>query len=519
MKNLVLSILSVLSFSLAAQSSLSVTVTDSGVAAHGVSVFYYNSVSAFYPNGYTGGIDVSNFTSRAFTNANGVATFSLAGVSANDTVFWATQDCAGNLVWGAGMINTMMPNLNGTLMLTCLPGDCDAILRVDSFASPANGTTYLVQAYALRAFAQTSLSSTIPAYWTVNGTGSVGFTSSNWDSVMFNNINFTAPYSITYSRVDSTCSPISTSIGGGSGSNPTQVTCNPAFWADTLGQTATGYSMLFNDASISNGTIINYAWDFGDGTMTNGANLSNPTHSYAATGFYNVCLTITSVLGADTCSATYCDSLVYVAGGGSGGGGNPISCNAGYWVDTVNSGLFQNQLIIWEASWSTGNIVSYSWDFGDGTTISAQYPSHTYATTGVYPVCLTIVALDSAGIDTCVSTYCDSIGFDANGNLVYKDGQAGFTINVIDPATVGIEDLLLNQSLAMYPNPAKEKVNLSWDEALEVERVNVFSLTGQQVKSLEVSGGSAEISGLPSGAYLVRVESANASKTLRLIVE
>lgn len=518
MKKLVLTLLSVFSLSAFAQNTLTVTVSDSGTVAPGVAVFYYNSPASFYPNGYNNPPVIENFDAYAFTSGNGVASFTLNNIFFNDTVFWATKDCSGNVIWGAGSPTTMMPNINGTLWLGCLPGACDAVLTVDSAATPAANLA-IVQAFPLRKFSNTGLPSNIPSLWSVNGSiFQSGFTSADYDSITFNMNTLSAPYNVSYYRVDSICSSVSTSFGNTGGGGGASVTCNPAFFADTLGQTATGYGMLFRDASMSNGTIINYQWDFGDGNALNGAT-SNPIHNYANPGTYAVCLTITAVLGADTCSSTYCDSAIFVPAGAGGGNPNPITCAASYMVDTLNSGLFQNQLIIWESSYSNGNIISYSWDFGDGTIINTRYPSHTYATTGVYPVCLTIVAIDSAGVDTCSSTFCDSIGFDANGNLVYKEGQNGFTINVIDPSTVGVEELLLNESLAMYPNPASEKVNLSWDEALAVDEISVYTISGQQIRNLKVEGSKAQITNLAAGAYLVRVHSSTASKTLRLIVQ
>lgn len=514
MKKLVLALLSVFSLSVAAQSTLTVTVTDNGLPAHGVNVFYYSSDAKFFANGGAAGPTVENFDYPLFTSGNGVATFNLWNVNVGDTVFYATKDCNSNIIWGASVLTSAGANITGTLALSCLPGDCDAIFRVDSFASPAN-SYILVEAYPLLEFSRTNLPSNIPGRWTVNGTGSGGFTSSNYDSLSFGMNQYTAPYNITYSRVDSSCSPISFSIAGNGGGGTT-VTCNADFTADTVGATATGYTMIYRDASTTNGAIISYDWQFGDGTTASGPNAIAPTHTYSVTGPYAVCLSITSVLGSDTCTSTFCDS-VYV-GGNTGGGGTPIMCNAYYAVDTVNSGLFQNQLIIWESSYSNGTIFSYSWDFGDGTVINTQYPSHTYANTGVYNVCLTIMAVDAQG-DSCMSIFCDSIGFDSNGNLVYKGQTGGFTINVIDPATVGLEENLLDESLAMYPNPANEKVTLSWDPALKVENVSVLSLAGQEVLSVSPSeAASLEINDLPRGAYLVRVHAATASKTLRLIV-
>jgi uncharacterized membrane protein len=37
---------------------------------------------------------------------------------------------------------------------------------------------------------------------------------------------------------------------------------------------------------------------------------------------------------------------------------------------------------------STGNITSWKWDFGDGTTSDERYPTHTYEKTGQYVVVL-----------------------------------------------------------------------------------------------------------------------------------
>ena len=45
---------------------------------------------------------------------------------------------------------------------------------------------------------------------------------------------------------------------------------------------------------------------------------------------------------------------------------------------------------------SDGSVVSWSWDFGDGNTSSAQHPSHAYAAGGAYNVGLTVTDDDGA---------------------------------------------------------------------------------------------------------------------------
>jgi len=218
----------------------------------------------------------------------------------------------------------------------------------------------------------------------------------------------------------------------------------------------------------------------------------------------------------DSLCGFICDSVVI----GQGGGGNPtpITCNAFFFPDSINSVLFQGQIVLGEGSTtSAGTIVSYDWDFGDGTTISAQYPTHTYNTpTGVYNICLTITAVD--GVDTCVSTYCDSIGFDANGNPVFKNSGAGFTVNVINPATFSISEATAKH-FSLYPNPAKGNATLSWDVSTDIESVEVYTLTGQKVQSLQANGQQVALTNLSTGAYVVRVKTAETSVALKLVVE
>lgn len=53
-------------------------------------------------------------------------------------------------------------------------------------------------------------------------------------------------------------------------------------------------------------------------------------------------------------------------------------------------------------------VVSWFWDFGDGTTSTLEDPLHTYGAPGVYNVCLTIVARGSDG-KTCCDQYCRQV--------------------------------------------------------------------------------------------------------------
>jgi PKD repeat protein len=66
-----------------------------------------------------------------------------------------------------------------------------------------------------------------------------------------------------------------------------------------------GLSVAFTDQTV--GTATGWAWDFGDGGSST---LQNPTHTYAASGQYTVCLTVTN----GPCSDQFCTTLSVVVG-------------------------------------------------------------------------------------------------------------------------------------------------------------------------------------------------------------
>lgn len=88
---------------------------------------------------------------------------------------------------------------------------------------------------------------------------------------------------------------------GRSDSTSTTITVHPAPVASFTTTNPTANTIDFTDAST--GSIASWSWDFGDLSYSS---LQNPTHLYASAGMYYVCLTVTS---ADSCSATYCDSV------------------------------------------------------------------------------------------------------------------------------------------------------------------------------------------------------------------
>ena len=178
-------------------------------------------------------------------------------------------------------------------------------------------------------------------------------------------------------------------------------------------------TVYFNDLSTPFGLIESWYWDFGDG---NTSTQQYPTHTYNASGTYNVCLTITADSGM--CTSTEC-AIITLSGGG-------VNCNADFYYVPDSTG--SNTVYFYDLSTPANAITSYFWSFGDGNSSSQQNPVHTYATSGTYYACLIIESYD-AGV-VCTDSMCMPVilmggGVNCNADFYYSyDSLVGNTSTV-----------------------------------------------------------------------------------------
>ncbi|TPH15591.1 PKD domain-containing protein [Litorilituus lipolyticus] len=210
-----------------------------------------------------------------------------------------------------------------------------------------------------------------------------------------------------------------------------------------------GYSALINESITfssagsvdSDGTIVSYLWDFGDGNTSTQA---NPNHAYTASGTYSAVLTVTD---NDNNQATD-SSVVTIAAENVA---PVVNVNGPY------SGL-ENTTVTFSSAGTVdtdGSIASYSWSFGDGNTSTLANPSHVYSAADEYTVTLTVTDNDNASttssttavIAPVVNDYCTVTGntgyewianVSAGGvsNASAKEGYGDFT-NVTLPLSTG----------------------------------------------------------------------------------
>ena len=242
------------------------------------------------------------------------------------------------------------------------------------------------------------------------------------------------------------------------------------FGAD-ITQACPQQNIVFSDNSTA---ATSWEWSFGDGAVPQTATTQGPhTVYYSSPGAKTVSLTINGNV-----TVTKTDYITIF----------PEPVSAFTYVIESRTVSFTN---------NSQNAVSYSWDFGDGTSGTETNPVHVYGEDGEYEVNLT-----------------------ANSEMCGSDVYSAFI--VIN--TVGMDETE-NELVEVYPNPSSGIFNFSVKQQLNDVRIKLFDVRGRVVKVLEattVNAGyliSTENSMPGPGLYFVEFSSDKTIFRKKLLVQ
>jgi len=140
----------------------------------------------------------------------------------------------------------------------------------------------------------------------------------------------------------------------------------------------TPLSVAFSSAGTFDpqGQTLLYNWNFGDGVTSTNA---NPSHIYTTAGTYTVRLTVS-------------DGITNATSGGITITVNPYLAPTVVASASPLTGVMPLAVTFSSAGTTDpqGKSLTFSWDFGDGTTSTIANPGHTYTTAGSYTVWLTV---------------------------------------------------------------------------------------------------------------------------------
>lgn len=291
-------------------------------------------------------------------------------------------------------------------------------------------------------------------------------------------------------------------VGAGSGNQPPLA---------SFTYTSSGLSASFDGSgsSDSDGSVVSYQWDFGDGASGNGVQAN---HTYAASGTYTVVLTVT-----DDGGATASDSQSVTVSDGSGGGASLHVQNLITYATSAGQGNKQGVAEVTVHD-DQENPVS-------GATVSGSFSgSFNETASGVTgadgKVVLTTNGTAKGGVvvDFCVDQVTHS-------SLSYNSSQNDITCTTGSARLDQQHPNAIGSSILMYPNPiANGYLTISLPENFEhlsEMNVRIISLQGAMAYSQQFSGSREVVLKdlqLKQGIYLVEVEAENVKHELKLFV-
>lgn len=349
---------------------------------------FSNEVSPSHVFAYSGVFPVELTVTNAFGCSDSITLADLVTVHPDNTPVISATTFSGCLP----LASTLSSNVTGALSYQWTSSDGQSATTPNFSVTYFPAGTYGITLSVVMPYG-CSYSSPSPSYIQVNPKPTASFTASNISGCAPLNVN------LTNTSVGATSYYWTFGDGGYSfDAVPNYSYTQPGIYTITLkafNQFGCWRTMTVNNvevnapeitASIANSTgcppltpvfsnttinAVSYLWNFGDGTTSTD---SLPTHTYTELGNYNVSLI---AYGSGGCT----DTLVFP------GGVNVSAQLANYPSPPPLSGCapFTTSFGLNDPS-----IISFAWDFGDGTTSTLANPSHTYTEPGTYIVSLQI---------------------------------------------------------------------------------------------------------------------------------
>ncbi|MFM2224413.1 MAG: hypothetical protein RJA07_615 [Bacteroidota bacterium] len=247
----------------------------------------------------------------------------------------------------------------------------------------------------------------------------------------------------------------------------------------------------------STGTYIN----FGNGTTQHFSSLGGTYTMQYTAGTYHVCLYIQDSLNQN-CTDSFCQTVSVTASGSA--------CVASFsiWADSLIAGLYYGS----NNSTTSGTNPTYTWTWGDGSSSTGAYPSHTYASSGTYTICLHTSSQVNGMI--CKDSMCITQVI-----ARMKGANAMHSITILDPQhPLGISNVAMTNKLSVYPNPASTELNIDI-KGEKIETIKIISINGQTMNNVDFVNNKISISKLVSNIYFVEVRTINNVYRARFIKE
>jgi len=106
-----------------------------------------------------------------------------------------------------------------------------------------------------------------------------------------------------------------------------------------------------------------------------------------------------------------------------------------------------------------------------------------------------------------------------NENLCFVIGDNGMLYKTTNFGGLSVnKNVESKKKIQIYPNPAKEKVIIEYDESLGIQSVQLLDVSGKIIKTYENNFKEIDIEGITKGNYLLVIKTLNEKFTEKIVV-
>lgn len=327
------------------------------------------------------------------------------------------------------------------------------------------------------------------------------FGNGNTSAVANPTTNYAAPgtYTVTLSIIDGTNTACNANL-----TNTIYVYFYLCTYSASFTSTLTGNTINVTNTSGGTSPAPNLYWNWGDGTYSYGLSFNSASHTYSINGTYTVALTVTDFTNTNCYDSISVPITI-----------NSASCpvNSNYSLQKDNTQLYS--WFAYPANYGS-NVASVIWTWGDGTSSTTLYPSHTYSAVGWYNICQTVSLTCGSQSTTCYNNYLNKT----------SESNAVVFIQVINPVTgvKGNEATKKNVSIEPNPNNGEFTLNLNGFQSADPLEILIYNAYGELInKSLNTLTSEngikkIDLTNFPNGCYIVTIKNTNAVISRKLII-
>ncbi|HTA63022.1 MAG TPA: T9SS type A sorting domain-containing protein [Bacteroidia bacterium] len=158
----------------------------------------------------------------------------------------------------------------------------------------------------------------------------------------------------------------------------------------------------------------------------------------------------------------------------------------------------------------SANVTNAIWYWGDSTSTSGLYPSHTYSVAGKYNICVSAFSFCGDSVNVCQNDSLYRLANSTSSNMIH--------INVINNITAIPTFNKQHATFQIYPNPAQNIFTIETSSA-DKQTVLVFDVNGKQVLQQTINGTTnIDASNLSAGVYNISITNNQSTKNKRLVI-